>query len=126
MLLYSTDPKLSPAHLFWLYCAHFQIGFAFRDTDQHLGLNDCQARLQARLHFHFNTVWARLQAEGPLAPFSLRNLKHYNLEEEIHKRIGAGSAPGRNTANTKAGRRRISPDRLWLRSPPLESGPAGP
>jgi CDP-diacylglycerol pyrophosphatase len=61
--------------------------FAFRDAKQHLGLNDCQARTQTQLHFHFNTVfaalfWARLQArlqtEGPLGPFSLPNLKRHN------------------------------------------------
>ena len=135
MLLYSTDLELSPAHLLRLYRARFQIEFAFRDAKQHLGLNNGQARSQARLHFHFNTVfaalfWARLQArlraEGSPGPFSLRNLKRHNLEEEIHKRMGAGSAPGRNASNSKAGRGRIPPERLWLRSPPRESGLVGP
>ena len=69
--------------------------FAFRYAKQHLGLNDGQARSQAKLHFHFSMVfaalfWARLQArlraEDPLGPFSPRNLKRHNFEEEIHKR----------------------------------------
>ena len=89
VLLYSTDLELAPKRLFRLYRARFHIEFAFRDAKQHLGLNDGQARSQARLHFHFNLVfaalfWARLQvrlrAEGSLGPFSLRNLKRHNLE----------------------------------------------
>ena len=80
VLLYSTDLKLAPARLFRIYRARFQIEFAFRDAKQHLGLNHCQARSQAKLHFHFNIVfaalfWARLQARlrahaapGPLFP----------------------------------------------------------
>ena len=60
MLLYSTDLELSPARLWRLYRARFQIEFAFRDAKQHLGLNDCQARSQARLHFHFHGL------RGPL------------------------------------------------------------
>ena len=135
MLLYSTDLELSPARLLRLYRARFQLGFAFRDAKQHLGLNDGQARSQARLHFHFNTVFAalfrvrlqtRLQTEGPLGPFSLCNPKRHHLEEEIHRRIGAGSAPGRNASNAGAGRGRIPPERLWLRVPPLAAGLAGP
>ena len=115
--------------------ATFQIEFAFRDAKQHLGLNDGQARSQAKLHFHFNMVFAalfwarlqaRLQAEGPLGPFSLRNLKRRNCEMEIHKIIDARSAAGRNAANAGAGRRRIPSERLWLRAPPLAAGPKGP
>ena len=74
--------------------------------------------------------WARLQArlraERPLGPFSLRNLQSRNLEEEIHKRIAAGSAAGRNASNSEGGRHRIPPERLWLRAPPPEMGPTGP
>ena len=82
VLLYSTDLELAPERIFRFYGARFQIEFAFRDAKQHLGLNDCQARSQAKLHFHFNIVfaalfWARLQArlraERPLGPFSLRD-----------------------------------------------------
>ena len=135
VLLYSTDLDLEPERIFRFYGARFQIEFAFRDAKQHLGLNHGQARSQARQHFHFNIVfaalfWARLQArlraERPLGPFSLRDLKNRNLEEEIHQRIAAGSAAGRNAPNSGAGRRRIPPERLWLRAPPPETGPAGP
>ena len=135
VLLYSTDLALGPERIFRFYGARFQIEFAFRDAKQHLGLNDCQARSQAKLHFHFNIVfaalfWARLQArlraERPLGPFSLRDLKRHNLEEEIHLRIAAGSAKGRNAPNSGAGRGRIPPERLWLRAPPPATGPAGP
>ena len=60
VLLYSTDLELVPARLFRLYRARFPIEFAFRDAKQYLGLNDGQARSQAQLHFHFNTVFAAL------------------------------------------------------------------
>ena len=135
VLLYSTDLALAPARLFRLYRVRFQIEFAFRDAKQHLGLNECQARSQAKLHFHFNTVfaalfWACLQtrhpAEGSPGPFSLRNLKRRNLEAEIHKRIGARLAPSRHASNSGAGRCRIPPERLWLRAPPRASGLPGP
>ena len=131
VLLYSTDTDLEPERIFRFYGARFQIEFAFRDAKQHLGLNHGQARSQARQHFHFNIVfaalfWARLQArlraERPLGPFSLRDLKRCNFEEEIHQRIAAGSATGRNAPNSGAGRRRIPPERLWLRAPPPRNG----
>lgn len=135
VLLYSTDLDLAPERIFRFYGARFQIEFAFRDAKQHLGLNDGQARSQARQHFHFNIVfaalfWARLQArlwaEWPLGPFSLRNLKRHKLEEETHKRLAARSAAGRNAPNAEAGRRRVPPERLWLRAPPPETRPVGP
>ena len=68
-LLYSTDTELAPERIFRLYGARFQIEFAFRDAKQHLGLHHSQARSQAKLHFHFNIVfaalfWARLQARA--------------------------------------------------------------
>ena len=135
VLLDGTDLDLAPERIFRFYGARFQIEFAFRDAKQHLGLNDGQARSQARQHFHFNIVfaalfWARLQArlraERPLGPFSLRDRKRCNLEKEIHKRFAARSAAGRNAPNSGGGRRRVPPERLWLRAPPPETRPAGP
>ena len=120
--------------LFRFCRARFQIEFAFRDARQHLGLQDCRARSQARLDFHFNVVFAalfrarlqaRLRADGPLGPFSLHPIKQRNFEVEIHKRCAARSAPGRHAAHGEALRRR--PRRcLWRPPPPLETEPAGP
>ena len=135
VLLYSTDTELAPECIFRFYGARFQIEFALRDAKQHLGLNDGQARSQAKLHFHFNIIfavlfWARLQArlreERPLGPFSLHRLKRHNLEQEIRQIFASRSATGRNAAKSEAGRRRIPPERLWLRAPPLAAGPASP
>ena len=50
-MLYS---ELVPERIFRFYGVRFQIEFAFRDAMQHLGLNDSQARSQAKLHFRFN------------------------------------------------------------------------
>ena len=101
--------------------------FALRDAKQHLGLNDGQVRSQARLHFHFNIVFvalfrarlsARRQAQRPLGPFSLRDRKRRNFEEEPGRRFTARSDTDRNAAKSEAGHRRIPPERLW-RPPPL-------
>ena len=135
VLLYSTDLDLEPERIFRFYGARFQIEFAFRDAKQHLGLNHGQARSQAGSTFISTSssppssgpaCRPRLQAQRPLGPFSLRNFKRHNLEEEIYQRIAAGSAAGRNAPNSGAGRGRIPPERLWLRAPPPATGPAGP
>ena len=135
VLLYSSDTQLAPERIFHFYRARFHIEFAFREAKQHLGLNDGQACAQAKMHFHFNLVfaalfWARLQArlraEYPLGSFSLRNLKRSHFEEEIQRRFADWSAAGRNAPNAEAGCSRIPPERLWLRATPLEAGPAGP
>ncbi len=36
------------------YRTRFQIEFIYRDAKQFTGLNDCQARSEIKLHFHFN------------------------------------------------------------------------
>lgn len=43
-LLFSTDTSLDAMTLVAYYKARFQIEFLFRDAQQFLGLNDCQAR----------------------------------------------------------------------------------
>lgn len=58
VLLYSTDRELAPERIFRIYGARFQIEFAFRDAKQHPGLHHGQARSQAKLHFHFNLIFA--------------------------------------------------------------------
>ena len=53
-VLFSTDVALDALTLYRYYKARFQIEFLFRDAKQFTGLTDCQARSQAKLHFHFN------------------------------------------------------------------------
>lgn len=55
ILLFSTDLFLSGIEILDLYRLRFQIEFLFRDAKQFTGLNDCQARDQKALSFHFNT-----------------------------------------------------------------------
>jgi len=59
-LLFSTDTSLDAMTLVTYYKARFQIEFLFRDAKQFLGLNDCQARKEKALHFHFNASMTAL------------------------------------------------------------------
>ena len=53
-LRFSTDTELDAESIYRYYKARFQIEFLFRDARQFTGLNDCQARRQDSLGFHFN------------------------------------------------------------------------
>lgn len=134
-LLYSSDTKLAPTRLVRPCRARFQIEFVFRDAKQHLGLHDCQARAQTKLHFHFNLVfatyfWMRLQARAardrPLDRFSLHHVKRSHHEREMYQRFEAWSAAGRNDAKSEAVDHGIAADHPWHRAPPRERGPSGP
>ncbi len=50
----STDLSLGALEVLDYYTCRFQIEFLYRDAKQHTGLNDCQARSENKLHFHFN------------------------------------------------------------------------
>jgi Transposase DDE domain len=54
VLLASTDVDLDARLIVKYYQLRFQIEFLFRDAKQFMGLNDCQARDEAKLDFHFN------------------------------------------------------------------------
>ena len=54
LLFFSTDLKLDALEILRYYKNRFQIEFLYRDGKQHTGLNDCQARSENKLHFHFN------------------------------------------------------------------------
>ena len=134
VLLHNTDLDLAPECIFRFHGARFQIEFAFRDAKQHLGLNDCQARSQARQHFHFNIVftalfWARLQArlraERPLDPFSLRDLSAATSKKKYTNDLPPRRPRVETPPILRVGRRRILPERLWLRAFPPETGPVG-
>jgi len=76
VVLFSTDCELSAQTIYDYYTLRFQIEFLFRDAKQFTGLNDCQARDQAALHFHFNMALASVgvtkieELKVNLTPFS--------------------------------------------------------
>ena len=55
-LYFSTDLKMDGVKIVRYYRSRFQIEFLYRDAKQHAGLEDCQARSQKKLNFHFNTA----------------------------------------------------------------------
>ena len=55
-IYFSTHLDLSGDKIFSYYCSRFQIEFLYRDAKQHCGLNNCQARSENKLNFHFNAA----------------------------------------------------------------------
>lgn len=55
-LYFCTDTNLSAWYIVKYYQNRFQIEFLYRDANQFAGLENCQARDEAKLHFHFNTA----------------------------------------------------------------------
>jgi Transposase DDE domain len=53
---FCTDTNLSAWFIVKYYQNRFQIEFPYRDANQFTGLEHCQARDEAKLHFHFNTA----------------------------------------------------------------------
>jgi hypothetical protein len=53
-ILMSSDVELSPEKIVTYYQLRFGIEFLIRDAKSHAGLEECQARDEAKLHFHFN------------------------------------------------------------------------
>ena len=100
-ILLSTDKELDGALIVKYYRLRFQIEFLIRDAKQHAGLEDCQARSENKLYFHFNmaftvvsiakaATWLTIPKEQREA-FSMRNLKllYYNklLTERIFENL---------------------------------------
>jgi hypothetical protein len=54
VLLASTDTELDARLITKYYQLRFQIEFIFRDAKQFMGLNNCQARDEHKLDYHFN------------------------------------------------------------------------
>lgn len=101
-ILLSTDPSLAPTTIVKYYKLRFQVEFLIRDAKQHAGLDDCQARDQAKLSFHYNmalsavsvakTVFWLKQSSDKRGAFSMRNVKvaYYNrfLTQTIFSNLG--------------------------------------
>jgi hypothetical protein len=54
-ILICTDTELDAMSVYKYYTLRFQIEFLIRDGKQFTGLEDCQARSEKKLEFHFNT-----------------------------------------------------------------------
>ena len=55
-LYFSTDLNLAGENIVRYYQSRFKIEFLYRDAKQFTGLNDCQARSENKLDFHFNAA----------------------------------------------------------------------
>jgi hypothetical protein len=94
-VLFSTDLTLSALTIYRYYKARFQIEFLFREAKQFTGLSDCQARSEAKLHFHFNASltavsMAKLSTQHPSAQrisFSMASLKRRAFNQHLLDRI---------------------------------------
>ena len=91
-VLFSTGPDMDVQTLYRSYKARFQIEFLFRDAKQFTSLSACQARSQAKLHFHFNAsmsaltlgkLQARQQSGGSLAGFSMASVKRRAFNQHL-------------------------------------------
>jgi hypothetical protein len=84
-ILVCTDTQLGAEKIMCYYRLRFQIEFLIRDAKQYCGLEQCQARSEQKLYFHFNmalsavsvakaATWLCLPEEKRGA-FSMRNIK---------------------------------------------------
>jgi len=76
-LYFSTDINMDASDILKYYQSPFQIEFLYRDGKQHTGLNDCQARSENKLNFHFN---------ASLTAINLAKISHWlNVPKEFRK-----------------------------------------
>ncbi len=98
VLLFSTDVEMDAFEVVAIYRSRFQVEFLFREGKQELGLNDCQARDEKALSFHFNLSLSALnllrleelgRGEGVLSIASARRRKqNENLIHRLFERLG--------------------------------------
>ncbi len=55
-LYFSTDTQMDALEILYSYKSRFQIEFLYRDSKQHNGLTDSQARSENKLNFQFNAA----------------------------------------------------------------------
>jgi hypothetical protein len=92
IILLSTDTTLIGSKMIKYYSLRFQIEFLIRDAKQFGGLEDCQARDNKKLNFHFNaalgsisiaklTMWSNKENKKDV-PFSM-----YNIKQQYHNKF---------------------------------------
>lgn len=106
-----TDRLIKPELILKYYRLRFQIEFLIRDAKQHCGLEECQARSENKLYFHFNmalsavsvakaAVWLSLPKKKREA-FSMRNIKLMYYNKIITDRIFSNLALDLNCKKIK-------------------------
>jgi hypothetical protein len=106
-----TDRLLKPDLILKYYRLRFQIEFLIRDAKQHCGLEECQARSENKLYFHFNmalsavsvakaAVWLSLPKKKREA-FSMRNIKLMYYNKIMTERIFSNLALDLNCKKIK-------------------------
>ncbi len=106
-----TDMLLKPELILKYYRLRFQIEFLIRDAKQHCGLEECQARSENKLYFHFNmalsavsvakaAVWLSLPKRKREA-FSMRNIKLMYYNKIMTERIFSNLALDLNCKKIK-------------------------
>ncbi len=98
VLLFSTNVEEDAFEVVSIYRSRFQVEFLFREGKQELGLNDCQARDEKGLDFHFNLSLSALnllrieelaRGEGVLSIASAwRRKQNENLMHRLFDRLG--------------------------------------
>ncbi len=106
-----TDTSIKPELIIKYYRLRFQIEFLIRDAKQHCGLEECQARSENKLYFHFNmalsavsvaktATWLSLPKERREA-FSMRNIKLLYYNKIMTERIFSNLALNLNCKKIK-------------------------
>ena len=93
--LFSTDLEMSASEIFFFYRSRFTIEFLIRDAKQSGGLNDCQARDNQAIEFHWNTALTSVnlaramsrskQMASEQKPFSIKTIKQQFFNENLLK-----------------------------------------
>lgn len=96
-IIIGTDREMDAVTLCKYYGLRFQIEFLIRDAKQHAGLEDCQARDEHKLSYHFNlalTVVSIAKAAYHLSvsinqrtSFSMADIKMLHMNKLITRRI---------------------------------------
>ncbi|RME97871.1 MAG: hypothetical protein D6772_09820 [Bacteroidetes bacterium] len=73
-LIACTDLDKDRGEVLFAYHSRFQIEILYRDAKQHLGLTQCQARSQEKIHFHLNASLTAVSVAK--AAHHLQNGKH--------------------------------------------------
>lgn len=106
-----TDTFIKPELIIHYYRLRFQIEFLIRDAKQYCGLEQCQARSENKLYFHFNmalsavsvakaATWLVVPKEKRKA-FSMRNIKLMYYNKIMTERIFSNLALDLNCTKIK-------------------------